>query len=238
VAQRASHNLPEPLAVARLSGDNGAEVALDVFQVPVGPQAAVAWHALTVLPGPPGTLRLLEDEEDLELALSGGDSRAGFEAGSSYSGTGCLKVSSATSAPAAAARLEGLAVPIRRNCAPGEYRYLRFAWKLAGGKRISLQPICDFEPIREGERAVAPRGEERAFAYEAGPGPAGRGRLAREAPREWTAVTRDLHADLGDCTLRGLVLGAPEGGEASFDHIYLARSAGDFRWLDSWREEK
>jgi hypothetical protein len=56
-------------------------------------------------------------------------------------------------------------------------------------------------------------------------------RLADRAPQEWRFITRDLYEDikaLGGDQLTRITLTCPDGGNAFFDHIYLARTPQDF----------
>jgi hypothetical protein len=69
--------------------------------------------------------------------------------------------------------------------------------------------------------------------YEAGPAdnPYNAAAIKVDAalPAEWTVVTRDLFADFGAFRLDGLAFTASDGEAALFDHVYLARSADDFK---------
>ena len=77
---------------------------------------------------------------------------------------------------------------------------------------------------------------ERPAVYDAGLGPpvhplARRVRAQRLAD-EWTVVTRDIYADFGALNIRSLTIWAPDGQHLLIDHIYLARTIDDFRYLD------
>ena len=76
-----------------------------------------------------------------------------------------------------------------------------------------------------------------AAAFATTPAPArpawrGTASLRAAAGRSWQVVTRDLYADFGGFDLTGISLVVPDGEEALFDHIYLARSLDDFQWID------
>ena len=108
---------------------------------------------------------------------------------------------------------------------PGQYRYLRFAWKRVGGSAIMLRLYTS---------GTAP-GRARYVTYVAGAGRrvAVGGRIqviqvAAEAPAEWTVVTRDLFQDIGAVTITGMALLPLAGGDAALlDHVYLGRTVED-----------
>jgi biopolymer transport protein ExbB len=124
-----------------------------------------------------------------------------------------------------------LGVKIRENPGPGEYRYIRFAWRKQGGNSICLQLNHDgnWGPGGEGAREGA------KFRYHAGPGGECFGASLTideklPAPR-FVVVTRDLFADFGEFTLTGLAFSPVDGQAALFDHLYLARQPEDFTLL-------
>jgi biopolymer transport protein ExbB len=117
-----------------------------------------------------------------------------------------------------------LGLKIREKPAPGEFRYLRFAWKKQGGQAICLQLNHDGQ--------WGPAGDNPAkFRYHAGPaGELFGGSLGVDAnlPAGFTLVTRDLFADFGEFTLTGIALSPVDGEYALFDHIYLGTTPDEF----------
>jgi len=112
---------------------------------------------------------------------------------------------------------------ISRNPAPGEFRYLRFAWKKADGSGVR---------IRVANQGVFGRDQSRwpSGAYYAGTTPQEAGTavvVANKLPEEWTVVTRDLATDFGEFTMTGISLDPMDGSAALFDHIVLARTLYD-----------
>jgi hypothetical protein len=98
---------------------------------------------------------------------------------------------------------------------PGEYRYLRFAWKSPAGSGVMLEvadqgqwPPAD-KPLR---RYVA---GQNTTGWQARP-------LAAQPPRQWAEVVVDLWQDFGPFTLTGIAPTAM-GGPACFDRIELRR---------------
>ena len=114
----------------------------------------------------------------------------------------------------------GWAFPIRARPGPGEYRYLRFAWRADGARGIMLQLhdqrdwniryTAGLDEPNWGSRFVAPR-----------------------PPAKWTLVTCDLHADFGDREIHGIALTVFGGAAGYFDHIYLGRSVEDLDRIDA-----
>ncbi|QGJ69886.1 Hypothetical protein PBC10988_15730 [Planctomycetales bacterium 10988] len=131
-------------------------------------------------------------------------------------------------------QMPGWAYAIRENPGPGEFRYLRFAWKKVEGARVLLQFNANGAwGARKGQDGP----EYRYLAGEVHP------RLpaitvSEKIPSDWQVVTRDLFADFGEFTLNGLALTPEDGKEAGFDHIGLARSKEDFPPLPGAKSKK
>lgn len=186
--------------------------------------------AVNVVPGekpaaePPK--EIFEDDEKFAALLTEGGGRAIPDQRDKYSGTYSLRVAQDQKFNP---NLPNLGVKIRENPGPGEYRYLRFAWKKAGGNSICLQLNHDgnWGPgggAREGAK----------FRYHAGPGVECYGAsvlVDDKLPRKFEVVTRDLFADFGEFTLTGLAFSPVDGNAALFDHLYLARQPADFELL-------
>jgi len=191
------------------------------FQPGKAPGPGEMAHGPVAPPHPSGAavIELLEDDAGrLARALNSGgeserNSRAGAWAGDCFSGACCLKVAGYQRYRDA---LAGWAYPVVGKPRPGEYRYLRFAWKKAEGNGVMVQ-LClggtDWGRYYSGVNAV---GFQPAL------------QLSPQVPREWTIVTRDLFADFGQVpfTLTGMAF-APMDGVALFDHVYLGRTIED-----------
>ena len=186
--------------------------------------------AINVVPGekpmaePPK--EIYEDDEQFVALLTEGEGRASPDQRETYSGKYALRISGEQRYNAS---LPNLGVKIRENPGPGEFRYVRFAWKKAGGNAICLQLNHDGQ--------FGPGGSGRAgatFRYHAGPGGQCYGGalvLDDKLPAKFELVTRDLFADFGEFTLGGLSFAAVDGQSALFDHLYLARQLEDFELL-------
>lgn len=185
--------------------------------------------SIQVIPGdrppPPAALyRVFEDEAGFAAALNEGDGQISPELVDRYSGNLALRISGVQRLRA---KMPGWDFPINEKPGPGEFRYLRFAWKRQGGSSILLQLNADG---KWGPMAGTPGP---SYRYEAGPGPnplqAAAIKVDPHLPSDWVVVTRDLFADFGRFRLTGLALTAGPGGYALFDHLYLARSLDDFK---------
>lgn len=188
---------------------------------------------------------LLDDAWPKGAALEGADAAVWDKADKAV-GAASLRVSSRHARAAAA---HAWRLPIREEPGPGEYRFIRFAWKKQGGQAICLELLADDGPASPaadpsggdppgdvGERArpafdsAAPDGGGVRRGYHAGPIPQCFGpskAVSPRLPREWTVVTRDLFADFGEFTLTGMAFIAGDGESASFDHVLLGRRPAD-----------
>lgn len=165
-------------------------------------------------------LAVFEDQPEFVANLTEGGGQASLFGDEKYSGTASVKVTPDQRFNPA---LPGLNVKIREKPSPGEYRYLRFAWKKQGGQAICLQLNHDGQ---WGPAADKPG----KFRYHAGPsGEIYGGSVGVDAnlPADFVVVTRDLFADFGEFTLSGLALSAVDGEYALFDHIYLGTTPDD-----------
>jgi hypothetical protein len=166
---------------------------------------------------------VFEDDEKFVALLTEGTGQAAIEGGQKFSGANSLRV---TPDQKLNPKLPNLGVAIRENPAPGEYRYMQFAWKKQGGAAICLQLNHD------GAWGPASGGKpEASFRYHAGPAAECYGasvQISNELPGEFVLVTRDLFADFGEFTLTGLAFSPVDAEQAFFDHIYLARNPQEF----------
>lgn len=98
---------------------------------------------------------------------------------------------------------------------PGEFRYLRFAWRKLGGSGIMVQ-------LHEEKQTWSVR-------YVAGPNSVGWGAktVATQAPETWTVVTRDLFQDFGELKVTGIAFTPMDGEGGLFDHVLLGRTEAD-----------
>ncbi len=170
---------------------------------------------------PPAVVELLEDDTDFFIENltnpAGPDaSIAGRSEESFYSGTASLTV---TDFQRYHPRLRAWNFKIAENPAPGEYRFVRFAWKRTEAPGIMLQ-FHGQPPAWHRYYAGTLSKRTQSFGEMI--------RVADEVPRQWKEVTRDLFQDFGPIKIVGIGLSALEGpGEAYFDHIYLGRTIAD-----------
>ena len=161
---------------------------------------------------------LFEDESSFPSLLSEGDGLARIDASDPYSG----KVALVISPPQRfSATIPGWNFPIREKPGPGQYRYLRYAWKQRTGRGVMLE-LAD-----NGHWPAADAPRQRYFA---GTNTTNWAAICVDevTPAEWTIVERDLWADFGDFTLTGLAPTAM-GGEVLFDRIELLQALEPLR---------
>ena len=171
----------------------------------------IAW-----LRAPTSRVVLVDDDERFAAQLTEGGGEAEFTAGSAFSGARALRV---TPPQRFSPRIAGWNFRIRRQPAAGEYRYLRFAWRVDGGRGAMIELANDGRwPDARSEKLRYFAGEN-ATTWQAM-------LVSIEAPSDWTLVTRDLWADVGDCTITGIAPTAI-GGAVLFDRIELLRTLDD-----------
>ena len=176
---------------------------------PVAPPHASAAAVVELLEDDAGRLaRSLNPGQDLTNL-----GKAGAWGEDCFSGVNSLKVAGYQRFRE---QLPGWEFPVVGSPRPGEYRYLRFAWKRPQGQGIMLQ--LSLSGGRDWGRYFA--GANTLFypALQVNANP----------PREWEVVTRDLFEDFGRVpfTLTGLAFTSMDG-VALFDHIYLGRTLED-----------
>lgn len=167
-------------------------------------------HILAWLRAPTSRAVLIDENPAIAASLNEGNGTAVFVAGDAQSGQLALKV---TPLQRHSPRIPGWEFRIREKPGPGEYRFLRFAWKSLGSRGL----LIELANHGQWPDAGSPR-----FRYVAGANTTGwqATRVADEAPTEWTIVTRDLWQDVGDCTLTGIAPTTMDG-PALFDQIEL-----------------
>jgi hypothetical protein len=170
---------------------------------------------------PPAVVALFEDDADaliphLNNMGMADASTAEKEETTHFAGAASLSV---TDFQRFNGRIPGWQHRVAAEPGPGEYRYLRFAWKRTEADGVMLQLHA---ADNRWHRYCAGTLSERTLGF----GP--RTRVAEAVPRRWELVTRDLFADFGPMTITGIGLSALEGpGKAYFDHVYLGRSVED-----------
>lgn len=211
-----------PLAGVKLvaSGTVEGDRVVKSNEVPV----AVEVVAGEPPPPAPALYRVFEDEAGFPAVLNEGGGQVGLESADRYAGLAALKV---TGDQRLRAKMPGWGFAIAEKPGPGEFRYLRFAWRKQGGNNILLQ-------LNANNHWGPTRGQPGpAFRYEAGPEPntlnAAAILIDKRLPGDWVMVTRDLFADFGPFKLTGLAFTPGAGGYGLFDHVYLARTLDDLK---------
>jgi hypothetical protein len=172
-------------------------------------------------PAPPTVATLLEDNGEALLKLltnpTGDPGEGRIEREVTFSGSSSIKI---IPMQRFHPHIPGWGYRIVEKPGPDEYRYLRFAWRADGCDGIMLQLHDDADwNVR----------------YTAGADVPGWGSkfVAPRPPGEWVVMTRDLFADFGPRTIRGIALTAFGGRAGYFDHIYLGRSVDDLDRVDA-----
>jgi hypothetical protein len=206
------------------SGTVDANTVVKSNEVPV----AVEVVAGDPPPPAPALYRVFEDETDFPALLNEGGGQVALETGDRFAGTGAIRI---TGDQRSRAKMPGWGFTIAEKPGPGQFRYLRFAWRKQGGNNILLQLNAN------GAWGPANGQKGPSFRYEAGPAVNSYNvaaiRLDKQLPDNWVMVTRDLFADFGAFKLTGLALTPGPGGYGLFDHVYLARTLDDLKGCPS-----
>ena len=159
-------------------------------------------------------LVLFEDQADFPSVLLEGKGRVRLDTSDPFSGKAALAI---TPPQRFSDRIPGWEFPIRENPGPGEYRYLRFAWKQRSGHGVMLELADD---------GRWPSAESPRQRYFAGKNTTSWAAVCvdEEWPSEWTVVERDLWTDFGEFTVTGFAPTAM-GGEVLFDRIELLQTS-------------
>jgi len=198
------------------SADTSTSAKLEIRQSATESSVPVFWDGILVTPQLPMIRTVLEDQGTL-AAIDGGVPGKLVDS-PCYAGAAALAV-----APPGGCRLI-LETPmaIRERPQWGQFRFLRFAFRKSGGGRVCLE-------LDHAESATRPA------RYDAGLGepslPMAKRVYDRTLPDEWIVITRDLYADFGNLDVQELIFRAPDGEAVWFDHVYAARSGGDFQYL-------
>jgi len=160
----------------------------------------------------PAQVMLFDDEPAFVAQLDQGEGRATLETADRFAGQASLRM-----APPQrfSLNIPGWQYRIAEHPAPGEYRYLRFAWKSCGGHGVMIELAGD---------GNWPPADQPIWRYYSGQNTTGWAarQVAADAPQQWAEVNCDLWKDFGSFTLTGVAPTAL-GGDALFDRLELLR---------------
>ena len=156
---------------------------------------------------------LFDDEPAFVKALVDGDGTATLVTTDKFSGQASLRI---TPLQRHARSISGWNFRIVEHPKPGEFRYLRFAWKSVGAKGMLIELAAS---------GAWPSPKSPARRYASGQNTSGwqTRQIATTAPTVWTTVTVDLWKDNGAFVLTGIAPTAMNGA-ALFDRIELLRT--------------
>ncbi len=103
---------------------------------------------------------------------------------------------------------------VEKPTKPGEFRYVRFAWKKIGGNGAMMQISTD-------------RGWEQRYVAGQNSVSWNAKSVSDRSPTEWQVVTRDFFKDFGAMTIVGFAITPMDGTALLFDHFLLGRSIED-----------
>jgi putative heme-binding domain-containing protein len=161
----------------------------------------------------PKTVVLFDDDPAFAKALTEGEGEAKVTTDDRFSGKACLRV---TPPQRFAARIPGWNYKVVEKPGPGEYRYLRLAWKTPEGTGVMLELADNGNWPDAGDARRRIYSGKNTTDWKAT-------QISREPPRDWVVVTVDLWKEFGPMTLTGIAPTAM-GGPALFDRIELLQT--------------
>lgn len=198
--------------------------AFELDEAPlVDPQLLI--HRDSALPIRPGAIDgsplvcLFDEETGFPACMLGheGGSKVTVQEKDAANGARCLVV---TPLQVHEAAIPTWNYAITEKPVPGEFRYLRFAWRKEGPGGIMIQLAVNFGWNAKTKRFVA------------GPNDVGWPALSldKDPPKTWKVCTVDLWKEFGsNVVLTGISFTAMKQGVAYFDEVWLARSEADFK---------
>jgi hypothetical protein len=161
---------------------------------------------------------LLQDNgEALMQQLGSQEGGAGtLELKDVFAGKSCVKI---TPMQLYQREIPGWKYKIVEKPNPGEYRYVRFAWKAPGAKGIMLQMHDEKDWNIRFTAGIDERNWGTKF-------------VDKNPPEKWTLVTRDLFEEFGERTIQGIAL-TVFGQPGYFDHIYFGATIDDLDRIDA-----
>lgn len=210
---------PDPLVIP-IERYRGRTLDAEIVQLSQTPQSRVEWRGIGISDRDPIVFEAFEDDAAFVESINQGTGQAALDTAEKFAGTGSLRISPEDRNNPS---LPGWNLAVRPEPNPGEFRYLRFAWKKRGGKQIGLHfaQQGEFAPTdlvnpKESRRYEGGRETTKDYGLAI--------RLRDQPPDQWELVTRDLWADFGQFDATGLRLLCGDGETAWFDHIYFARA--------------
>ncbi|MBW3596255.1 MAG: PDZ domain-containing protein, partial [Planctomycetes bacterium] len=197
-------------------------VRLEIVQSPTNEESPVIWRTAVISDRSPTLLRLLDDEGEFRVADGAEETSIAWDTSNRHSGERAVQIQS----PGRYTLALPQEAAIRERPGLSEYRFIRFAFRKGGKGRVAVE-------LERREEGAPP------IRYDAGLGEPSYGSAARvwslELPNEWIVMTRDLYKEFGKADVRALTLSVPDGEQAWFDHIYLARTEKDLEAIPATR---
>jgi putative membrane-bound dehydrogenase-like protein len=164
----------------------------------------------------PRNLALFDGDRAFVKVLDEGEGKAIVMSEEPFTGKASLRISPPQRF---SPRIPGWNYSIVEKPGPGEYRYLRFAWKAPAASGIMLE-LAD-------SGAWPAAGAARGRYYSGQNSTSWKAvRVSEQVPREWVVVTRDLWKECGPMKLTGIAPTAM-GGDAFFARIELLASMAE-----------
>jgi len=202
----------EPLAFELAASLRGQTHEIRIRQLPITGSAPVVWRGISLSPHHPSLFRVLED--NLPDVGRPGVTQGTLSGEQGLPIAGNEKVELSVASP----------IVIRERAHPGEYRFVRFAFRQQGQGSLRIE-------LHQGGAGHKP------FVMSAGPDASSeagaRSVWSGKLPDRWIVITRDVFGDFGACELRSITLSHSGTGRMLFDQMYFARRQSDFETAES-----
>ena len=259
VPARTSRQDPDPILIP-VSEFQGMKPTIEIVLLTFGDNSFVDWRGIGFSQHPPGILPLFDETDEIIKHLQDGEGELSLTTVEPKHGTYALRLTSGDQSNADIPGFDfpirehpGLGEFRYLRFSWRKQDGSQIGLQLGHDRTIGVpenefgqvQPRAFAEGIAQAvfkrqrssprrQFSGASRGSQFGYQYDAGSGDPTQPvlRLDRKLPVDWRLMGRDLFGEFGSFTLTGLGFQNSDEEPAWFDEIYLARTQGDFKWID------
>ncbi len=259
VPARTSRQAPDPILIP-ISEFQGTQPTIEIVLLASGDKSFIDWRGVGLSQHPPGIVPLFDESDEIIKHLRDGEGELSLTTVEPKHGNYALRLTSGDRASAEIPGFD-FPIREHPGLGEFRYLRFSWKKKDGGqigfqlGHDLTIgvpenefgeaQPRAFAEGVahaalkrqRNSPRrpfSGASRGSQFGYQYDAGNGdpPQSVLRLDRKLPVDWKMMGRDLFGEFGSFTLTGMGFRNSDDEPAWFDEIYLARTQGDFNWMD------
>jgi len=259
VPVRTSRQDPDPVLIP-VSEFQGMKPTIEIVLLNAGDKSFVDWRGISFLQHPPGIFPLFDESDEIIKHLQDGEGELSLTTMEPKHGTYALRLTAGDQSNADIPGFDfpirehpdlGEFRYIRFSWKKKDGNQIGF--QIGHDRTIGIpenefgqvQPRAYTEGIAQAvfkrqrssprrQISGSGRGSLFGYQYDAGSGDPTQPalRLEKKLPVDWRLMGRDLFGEFGSFTLTGLGFRNSDEEPAWFDEIYLARTQGDFKWID------